>query len=58
MKKIILLCVIFNLLSSFAIAKDETLTYPDGSEYVGQVKDDKPHGKGTYTYSDGSKYTG
>ena len=36
----------------------ETLTYPDGSKYVGQVKDGKAHGKGTMTWPDGAKYMG
>ena len=38
--------------------KTETLTYPDGSKYVGQVKDGKAHGQGTRTYTDGRKYAG
>jgi len=29
-----------------------------GPKYVGQEKDGKPHGEGTYTYPDGSKYVG
>ena len=27
-------------------------------KYVGRFKDDKEHGKGTYTYADGRKYAG
>ena len=32
---------------------EETIKYPDGSVYVGEVKDGKRHGRGTCTYSDG-----
>ena len=58
MKKIILLCIIFSFMSSFAAAEDGTLTYPNGSKYAGQIKNDRRHGYGTYTYPDGSKYVG
>ena len=34
----------------------DSLTFPDGSTYVGEVKDGKSHGQGTYTYSDGTQY--
>ena len=30
----------------------------DKGVYVGEEKDDKPHGQGTLTFSDGSKYVG
>jgi len=30
----------------------------DGDKYVGEFKDDKPNGQGTYTWSDGRKYVG
>ena len=46
------------LLGNIAMAKDETLTYSDGSIYVGQTKDGKPNGQGTYTWPDGRKYVG
>ena len=58
MKKIILLCIICSLLGSIAIAKDETKTYPDGSKYIGQIKDGKRDGEGTLTWPDGRKYSG
>ena len=58
MKKVIALCIMFGLLNGLAIAKDEALTYPDSSEYVGQVKNGKANGKGTLTWPDGGKYTG
>ena len=34
-----------------------TVTSPYG-KYVGEFKDGKKHGQGTYTWSDGSKYVG
>ena len=34
--------------------KKATLKFPDGSRYVGEVKNGKQHGKGTYTYADGT----
>jgi len=33
-------------------------SYQDGSKYVGEMKDGKRHGKGTYTQDDGSVYEG
>ena len=36
----------------------ESLSYPEGGEYVGEFKFDKPHGQGTFTYSNGGKYIG
>ena len=35
-----------------------TDTSPDGRKYVGEFKDGKPHGQGTFTYSNGDKYVG
>jgi len=39
-----------------------TLTYgkgkSEGGKYVGEWKDGKQHGHGTYTYSNGNKYVG
>jgi hypothetical protein len=34
------------------------MTYPDGSEYDGQFKNDKRNGKGVLTYSNGDTYNG
>ena len=34
------------------------MKYPDGTKYVGEWKDAKRHGKGTFTYPDGSKDEG
>ena len=33
-------------------------TYPSGNEYVGEWKDDKFHGQGTFTNTDGTKDEG
>ena len=31
-------------------------TYPDGTKYVGELKDGKQHGQGTHTLTDGRKF--
>ena len=36
----------------------EKFTSPDGRKYVGEYKDDKKHGQGTFTWSDEGKYEG
>ena len=38
--------------------KKAKLKFPDGSKYVGEVKNGKRHGQGTYTWADGGKYVG
>ena len=35
-----------------------TYTWPSGSKYVGEYKNNERHGQGTYTWSDGEKYVG
>ncbi|MBW2143580.1 MAG: hypothetical protein JRG75_04195, partial [Deltaproteobacteria bacterium] len=35
-----------------------TMTYPDGSKYEGQWKDEKRNGQGTMSFSDGGKLVG
>ena len=35
-----------------------TYTFQDGSEYVGEYKEDNYHGKGTFTRSDGEELSG
>ena len=34
------------------------MTYPNGSKYLGEYKDGKKHGQGTFTYPNGDKYVG
>ena len=34
------------------------MTWTDGTKYVGEYKDDKRHGQGTYTYPSGEKEVG
>ena len=36
------------------LMKKKTINYPDRSKYVGEFKDDKFHGQGTYTFADGT----
>ena len=35
-----------------------TQTFADGEKYVGEWKDNRQHGQGTYTFADGTKYVG
>ena len=35
-----------------------TLTFPDGSKYKGECKNERLHGWGVYTFSNGDKYVG
>ena len=37
--------------------KKETITFDTG-KYVGEVKNGKGHGKGTFTFANGDKYVG
>ena len=39
-------------------AVEITWTLANGDKYVGQYKDGKMHGKGTYTQTNGNKYVG
>ena len=34
------------------------MTYPDGTQYIGEFKDGERSGQGTLTYPDGRKLTG
>ena len=36
----------------------ETLTYPSGAKYVGEVRNEAFNGQGTWTHPDGEKYVG
>jgi hypothetical protein len=40
------------------LSEHRTLTYRDGSKYVGEFKDELPHGHGTATFASGDKYVG
>ena len=42
----------------YAEEKTESITYSDGSKYVGKLKDGKPNGQGTFTWPDGRKHVG
>ncbi len=50
-------CCLF-LLAISGCGQEETITYEDGREYVGMVKDGKPHGQGKWTHPDGRKHVG
>lgn len=41
-----------------AVAEHVTLTFPDGGQFFGTVKDDKPHGYGKATFGNGDRYEG
>ena len=70
MKKLILLSTFFFSISTNALPNcplDQSLrydncygtyTYSDGSEYVGEWKDNNQYGQGTYYYASGGKYVG
>ena len=56
MKNLIL--VIFLTFLSFSNLFSAEKIYSNGDKYIGELKNDIPHGKGTYTYSRGDKYIG
>jgi hypothetical protein len=35
-----------------------TLTWPDGTKYIGELKDNLMNGQGSITFPDGTKYVG
>ena len=37
---------------------DKAFTFVSGHKYVGEYKDNKKHGLGTYTYANGDKHKG
>jgi len=50
----------FKFIGKFIDGKivEGTVLYPGNAKYVGQLKNDLPHGQGNFTFSDGSKYYG
>jgi hypothetical protein len=70
MKKLFLIAVVFFSISAFALPQcpsDQnqrydncfgTYTWADGNKYVGEYKDGKRHGQGTYTYANEKKVSG
>jgi hypothetical protein len=40
------------------ISAGPALTWPDEQKYVGEFKNDKPDGQGTYSFPGGAKYVG
>ena len=70
MKKLILLSTFFISISVYALPNCPsdisvrwhncfgTINYNDGAQYVGEWKDDKYHGQGTYTYPNGERRVG
>ncbi len=36
----------------------EEFTFPDGGEYLGEIRNSQPDGQGECIYPDGSKYSG
>lgn len=41
-----------------AIMNQDEITLPDGSKYIGELKDGKPHGQGVVIHPNGAQYTG
>ena len=42
--------------SGSEVRRIESVTYPNGDEYVGLMKNNQPHGKGRYTYAENKVY--
>ena len=40
------------------IEEDDKIEYKDGSKYIGDIEENKPHGEGQITLSDGRIYCG
>ena len=68
-KKVFLLLLVFAFVSTAFVTTlqaqnvtvqrgERTITNPDGSVYVGQVRNMLPHGRGTMTFPDGRTVTG
>lgn len=48
----------YGLLESISEEQLSTITFPDGTKYVGTVRNNQITGKGTYYFPEGSEYTG
>ena len=58
MKRLILIFVLCGLLLPSAYGETISHTFDNGDKYVGEVKDGKTHGQGTYTWADGRHLLG
>ena len=56
--KRLLSIVLFCVLVPCAYGETITHTFDNGDKYVGEVKNGKWHGQGTFTWADGAKYVG
>ncbi len=50
LKKILTLLIVLVFGFSIYCCKTKEKTYPDGSKYICEFKDDEPHGQGTCFY--------
>jgi hypothetical protein len=55
---IILMCSILLLIVMGCEGGQGKISYDDGQEYVGEIKDGEPHGQGTATFANNNKYVG
>jgi len=58
MKRLILIFVLCGLFLPTAYGKTISHTFASGNKYVGEVKNGKQHGQGTFTWADGRKFVG
>ena len=54
---VFILLLILPLTGCKSVVK-ETIVYPNGGKYVGEIESGEPHGQGTFTYPNGKKYVG
>lgn len=54
----LILTLIFGVLAGCGKVTRGTITLQDGSNYVGQIKNNSPEGKGTVYFPNGNKYVG
>jgi len=60
MKHLLIILISIHLLSSPVIGQETGVLYlwENGTKYMGEWKDGKKHGQGTFTSPDGSRYVG